>query len=105
MLNAFFPVYLQCLLLISAFSSVYIMQELQPQYARAANDLSQGTHIIPVHAATTSDILANNGDVSNSEGVAGNSSTALQKEQESSATAVKNFQDAFCGIDGVAGNS
>jgi virginiamycin B lyase len=92
-------------LLIIVFSSVYISQEAQSKYTRATNGLSQGTHIIPVHAATTSNILANNGDGLNSEGFAGNSSTVLQKEQESSATAVKNFQDAFCGIDGAAGNS
>jgi virginiamycin B lyase len=104
MLNAFFPLYLQCLLLISVFSSIYILQELQPQYARATNDLSQRTHIIPVHA-TAADILVNNGDVLNTEGTAENSTALSQKEEQSSATAVKNFQDAFCGVNEAAGNS
>jgi hypothetical protein len=104
MLRTILSVCLQCLLLISFFSAVSILHE-QPQYA-AAIDLSQSTHIIPVHAAaTTSDILANNGDVLNTEGIAGNSSTVLQKEEQSNVTAVKNFQDAFCGVDIAAGNS
>src|ERR671932_1895222 len=98
MLNAFFPLYLQCLLLISVFSSVYILQELQPQYARATNDFSQRTHIIPVHA-TAADILANNGEVSNPDAAAENASAISQIQEQSTSAAVKNFQDAFCGID------
>ena len=102
MLRTFFSVYLQCLLLISLFSAASVLQQQQQQQYAAAIDLSQSIHITPVHA-NTSDLLANNGEVSNTDGTAQNSSTISQK-QEQSTTAVKNFQNTFCGIDGVTGN-
>ena len=102
MLRTFFSVYLQCLLLISLFSAASVLQQQQQQQYAAAIDLSQSIHITPVHA-NTSDLLANNGEVSNTDGTAQNSSTISQK-QEQSTTAVKNFQNTFCGIDGAIGN-
>jgi len=89
-------------LLISLFSAAFVLQQQQQQQYAAAIDLSQSIHITPVHA-NTSDLLANNGEVSNTDGTAQNSSTISQK-QEQSTTAVKNFQNTFCGIDGAAGN-
>ena len=102
MLRTFFSVYLQCLLLISLFSAASVLQQQQQQQYAAAIDLSQSIHITPVHA-NTSDLLANNGEVSNTDGTAQNSSTISQK-QEQSTTAVKNFQNTFCGIDGATVN-
>jgi streptogramin lyase len=101
MSKTFFSICLQCLLLISLFFAASILQQ-QQQYA-AAIDLSQSTHITPVHA-DTSDLLVNNGEVSNPDGTAQNSSIISQKEEQSTA-AVKNFQNTFCGVDGTAGNS
>jgi hypothetical protein len=100
--RTFFSVYLQCLLLISLFSAASVLQQQQQQYA-AAIDLSQSTHITPVHA-NISDLLANNGEVSNTDGTAQNSSIISQKQEQSTA-AVKNFQSTFCGIDGTTGNT
>ena len=72
------------------FFAVPILQE-QQHYA-AAIDLSQSNHIIVAHATITSDLLTNNRDVSNTHGTAGNSSALSQKEEQSNAIAVKNFQ-------------
>jgi len=102
MLKTFSSIYLQCLLLISFFSTASILQEQQHHAATAIN-LSQSTHIIPMHATTSSDLLANNRDNSSTVGNTENSSTAPQKEeQQSNAIAVKNFQNAFCGVVGGA---
>ncbi len=106
MLKTFFSFYSQCLLIVSLFSTTSILQE-QQHHAAAAINLSQSNHIIPVHATTTSDLLANSKDISSTVGNAENSYTAPQKEeQQSNAIAIKNFQNAFCGIDDeTAGNS
>jgi virginiamycin B lyase len=56
-----------------------------------------------MHATTTSDLLANNMDISSTVGNTENSSTVPQKEeQQSNVIAVKNFQNAFCGVFGEA---
>ena len=103
MLKTFFLICLQCLLLISVFSTISVLQQQQQQQYAAAIDLSHSIHITPVHA-NTPDLLANNGEVPKRDGIAQNSSTTSQKEEQSTAAA-KNFQNAFCGVDRTVRNS
>src|SRR5918912_1636802 len=89
---------LQCIVLSSLFSIIFILQQ---QYAAA---VLQNARVILVHA-NASDLLANNAEASNTRGTAQNSSIASQKQEQSTAVAVKNFQNAFCGADMTTGNS
>jgi virginiamycin B lyase len=92
---------LQCIVLSSLFSTIFILQQ---QYAAAIN-LLQNARIILVHA-NTSDLVANNAWASNIPETAQNSSTvSSQKQEQSTAIAVKNFQNAFCGVDMSTANS
>ncbi len=92
---------LQCIVLSSLFSVIFILQQ---QYAAAVN-LLRNARINLVHA-NTSDLLANNVEASNIRETAQNSSTvSSQKQDQSTAIAVKNFQNAFCGVDTTTGNS
>ena len=93
-------VWLQCIVLSSLFSTIFIIQ----QQSAAAINLSQNARIIPVHA-NTPDLLANNAKASNIPETAQNSSTVSQKQEQSTAVAVKNFRNAFCGVDTITGNS
>jgi virginiamycin B lyase len=91
---------LQCIVLSSLFSVIFILQ----QQNAAALRLLQNARIIAVHA-NDSDLLANNAEASNIRGTAQNSSLASQKQEQSTAAALKNFQNAFCGADTSSGNS
>lgn len=98
--------YLICLLsfaCISLFCTAFILQ--QYHYASAI-DLSKTDSVTLVHA-TTSDILSTNEEHSTTDyklaHSAQNSSTLPQKQGQFTA-AVKNFQNAFCGVDGGIGN-
>jgi virginiamycin B lyase len=91
---------LQCIVLCSLFSVIFILQ----QQNAAALRLLQNARIIAVHA-NDSDLLANNAEASNIRGTAQNSSLASQKQEQSTAAALKNFQNAFCGADTSSGNS
>jgi hypothetical protein len=102
MLKTFFLICLQCILLISVFFTTSALQQQQQQQYAAAVDLSQSIHITPVHA-NTSDLLANNSEVPRRDEIAQNSSIISQKEN-STAAAVKNFQNVFCGVDRTARN-
>jgi virginiamycin B lyase len=91
---------LQCIVLSSLFSTIFILQ----QQSAAAINLSQNARIIPVHANTPG-LLANNAEASDKLETAQNSSTVSQKQEQSTAVAIKNFQNAFCGFDTITGNS
>ncbi len=91
---------LQCIVLSSLFSTIFILQ----QQSAAAINLSQNARMISVHA-NTSDLLANNAQASNIPENTQNSSTVSQKQEQSTAVAVKNFQNAFCGVDTITGDS
>jgi len=102
MLKSFYSICLQYLVLISLFSTVFIFQH-QQQYAAAVIELSQNARITPVHI-NTSNLLTNNEENSTIDRTAQNSS-AISQRQEQSTAAVKNFQNAFCGVDGITGGS
>ena len=91
---------LQYIVLSSLFSVIFILQ----QQNAAALRLLQNARIIAVHA-NDSDLLANNAEASNIRGTAQNSSVASQKQEQSTAAAALNFQNAFCGADTSSGNS
>jgi virginiamycin B lyase len=101
MLKTLSSVCLQCIVLGSLFSVIFILQ--QQQYAVAVS-LLQNADIIPVHA-NTSDVLTNNAEASNTGGTAQNSSVLSQKQEQSTAAVVENFQNAFCGVDTTTGYS
>ena len=87
------------LISISLYSAVFILQEQQQQYA-AAIDLTQSMHITLVHA-TIPDLIANNQKNSTMDKTAQNSSsssTISQKQEQATAASIKNFQEAFCGV-------
>jgi virginiamycin B lyase len=103
MLKTFSSICLLSSVLISLFFAVCILQQ-QQQYA-AAIDLSQNARITLVHA-NTSDLLANNEKGSTIDKIAQNSSTISQKQEEQqTAAVVKNFQNAFCGVNTTMTNS
>src|SRR5690349_14435778 len=102
MLKTFYSICLQYLVLISLFSTIFIFQH-QQQDAAAVIDLSQNARITPVHTST-SNLLANKGENSTIDRTAQNSS-AISHRQEQSTVAVKNFQNAFCGVGEITGGS
>jgi virginiamycin B lyase len=103
MLKTFSSICFLSLISISLYSTVFILQQLQQQYA-AAIGLSQNTHITLVHA-NSSDLLANNEKNSTIDKMVQNSSIISSQEQEQTAAAVRNFQDTFCGVNETTTNS
>jgi virginiamycin B lyase len=104
MLKTFSSICLLFSILISLFFAVYILQ--QQQQTAAAVNLSQNARITLVHA-NTSDLLANNERGLTIDKNAQNSSTISQKQeqQQTAAAVVKNFQNAFCGVNTTTTNS
>jgi len=97
--------YLICLLslaFISLFSTAFILQ--QDQYALAI-DVSKTDSVTLVHA-TTSDLLATNEEHPTIDKLAhsAQNSSASSSKQGQFTAAVKNFRNAFCGVDGGTGN-
>lgn len=103
MLETFYSICLQYLVLISLFSTIFIFQH-QQQDAAAVIDLSQNARITPVHTST-SNLLANNEENSTVDRTAQNSSAISHTQEQSTTVAVKNFQNAFCGVDEITGGS
>jgi virginiamycin B lyase len=103
MLKTFSSICFLSLISISLYSAVFILQQ-QQQYYAAAIGLSQNTHITLVHAGT-SDLLANNKKNSTIDGTAQNSSTISQKQEQAATASVKNFREAFCGVNEISANS
>jgi virginiamycin B lyase len=83
-----------CLLTLILISLVSITSILLQQHYAAAEGLLQKTHVTLVHA-NTNNILTNNKNNSTINIKLQKSSLATQKEEQN--TAVKSFQEAFCG--------
>ena len=103
MLKTFSSICFLSLISISLYSAVFILQQ-QQQYYAAAIGLSQNTHITLVHAGT-SDLLTNNEKNSTIDETAQNSSTISQKQEQAATASVKNFREAFCGVNEISANS
>jgi virginiamycin B lyase len=103
MLKTFSSICLLFSILISLSFAVCILQ--QQQQPAAAVNLSQNARITLVHA-NTSDLLANNEKGLAIYKSAQNSSTISQKQeqQQTAAAVVKNFQNAFCGVNTTTTN-
>jgi virginiamycin B lyase len=95
-----------CLLFLAfilLFSAAFMLDRLSYAVAR---DVSNMNSVTLVHT-TTADSLASNEEHStiNTMRQMPQNSSAVSQEQKQSAAAVKNFQNAFCGVDGAVGKN